>query len=72
MILTTNENTHELKAGELFTIEQGISHSFYSEDGCVFEEISTTHLADDSYYEDEIISQKQLTERKTLVTDWSS
>lgn len=72
MILTANENNYELKVGELFTIEHGISHSFYSENGCVFEEISTTHFADDSYYEDEVIAQKQLTERKTLVTDWSS
>lgn len=72
MILTANKNNYELKVGELFTIESGISHSFYSENGCVFEEISTAHLIEDSYYEDEVIAQKQLTERKTLVTDWNS
>lgn len=72
MILTANGNNYNLKAGELFTIEHGISHSFYSEDSCVFEEISTTHHADDSYYEDEAIAKKQLTERKTFVTDWNS
>lgn len=72
MILTSNGNNYNLNAGELFTIEPGISHSFYSELGCVFEEISTTHYANDSYYEDEAIAQKQPTERKTLVTDWNS
>lgn len=72
MILTANENNYELNAGELFTIEHGISHSFYSEYGCVFEEISTTHFSDDSYYEDKVIAQKQLTDRKTLVTNWRS
>lgn len=72
MVLTANKNNYELKVGELFTIKQGISHSFYSENGCVFEEISTTHLTDDSYYEDAVIIQKKVAERKTLVTDWSS
>lgn len=72
MLLSINGNNYVLKAGELFTIEPGLLHSFYSENGCVFEEISTTHYADDSYYEDETIAQKQLSERKTFVTDWNS
>ncbi len=72
MILTTNGNNYNLNAGELFTIERRISHSFYSEHGCVFEEISTTHNPDDSYYEDKTIAQKQPTERKTIVTHWDS
>lgn len=70
--LTIDKQHYKLNAGEVFTIEHGISHSFYSESGCVFEEISTTHLTNDSYYEDEVIAQKQLTERKTIVTDWNS
>lgn len=72
MILNVNGNNYNLNAGELFTIERRISHSFYSEHGCVFEEISTTHNATDSYYEDKTIAQKQLTERKTLVAHWKS
>lgn len=72
MILTANGNIYDLRAGELFTIERRISHSFYSKYGCVFEEISTTHNANDSYYEDKTIAQKQPEERKTLVTHWKS
>lgn len=71
MILTAKGNNYNLKVGELFTIEPGISHSFYSENGCVFEEISTTHHANDSYYEDEVITNKQLLDRKTFVTNWN-
>ncbi len=70
MTLAVNGKDYYLDAGELFTIERKSPHSFYSEQGCVFEEISTTHNIDDSYYEDSIISQKKSTERKTIVTDW--
>ena len=41
-----------VKAGESMVIERGVSHSFRSETGCVFEEISTTHYNDDSFYDD--------------------
>ena len=71
MTLAVNGKDYYLNTGELFTIECGIPHSFYSEQGCIFEEISTTHNIDDSYYEDSIISQKKSTERKTIVTDWT-
>lgn len=72
MTLNANGNNYELNAGELFTIERRTVHSFYSKHGCVFEEISTTHNANDSFYEDKEISQKQPTERKTLVAHWNS
>lgn len=72
MVLTTNGNSFELNTGELFTIDRRISHSFYSEQGCVFEEISTTHNSNDSYYEDNVIAQKPPAERKTLVKRWKS
>ena len=37
--------------GEQVLVERGKSHSFSSKNGCVFEEISTTHYKDDSYYD---------------------
>lgn len=59
----------EYKPGEMIIIERGMKHSFSSQKGVVFEEISTTHLADDSYYDDEkIINNKN---RKTEMTFWS-
>jgi len=36
--------------------------------GCVFEEISSTHYADDSYYTDPAIAAN--TSRKTHLTHW--
>lgn len=37
--------------GESMVVERGVNHGFSSETGCVFEEISTTHYNDDSFYE---------------------
>lgn len=41
-----------LGKGDVVTVERGAKHSFSSKDGCVFEEISTTHFKADSFYED--------------------
>lgn len=70
MVLTVDGNNYSLKAGELFTVEREKLHSFSSESGCVFEEISTSHHNDDSYYEDQKISKQTSRERKTFVTEW--
>jgi sialic acid synthase SpsE/mannose-6-phosphate isomerase-like protein (cupin superfamily) len=40
-----------LTRGESMTMPRNEPHSFSSEKGCVFEEISSTHYPDDSYYE---------------------
>lgn len=40
-----------VNVGDQVLVERGKGHSFSSENGCVFEEISTTHYADDSYYD---------------------
>lgn len=50
--VTYNGETRTVKAGESVVVERGAEHSFGSGTGCVFEEISTTHYGDDSYYED--------------------
>ena len=56
------------KAGDIVVVERGVNHSFVSSGGCVFEEVSTTHIPGDSYYEDEsIINNKN---RKTALTYW--
>ena len=56
-----------LYMGDLITIERGVQHSFTSQEGCVFEEVSTTHIIGDSYYADEAISQTEIAKRKTIV-----
>ena len=48
---------HNLKTGDLLTVGRNQKHSFNSETGVIFEEISTTHYKNDSFYEDEKIMQ---------------
>lgn len=45
----------ELKKGDLLTINRGQKHSFKTKDGVIIEEISTTHIKEDSYYDDPTI-----------------
>lgn len=67
--LNLNGIENEYKSGDMIIIERGMKHSFNSKNGAVFEEISTTHFAEDSYYDDEkIIKNKN---RKTEMTFWS-
>lgn len=64
-----NGNEKECKPGEIIVVERGMRHSFSSRDGVIFEEVSTTHYKDDSYYEDEQILRNK--NRKTEMTFWS-
>jgi N-acetylneuraminate synthase len=58
----------EAKAGDVITVERGVKHAMSSAGGCVFEEISSTHYTDDSYYTDPAIAAN--TSRKTHLTHW--
>lgn len=51
--ITINSITKVLHKGDVVTIEREAAHSFLTEEGCIFEEISSTHYIDDSYYEKE-------------------
>jgi N-acetylneuraminate synthase len=69
--LDDDENTYN--AGDIIVVERNKKHRFASETGAVLEEISTTHIKDDSYYEDDNIAEAS--ERKTYMTfhaDWLS
>ena len=44
-----------LQSGETQLVERGVMHSFSSDEGVIFEEISTTHVQGDSVYEDSAI-----------------
>lgn len=58
----------ECKAGDIVVVERGVNHSFITQNGCIFEEVSTTHIPGDSYYEDgDILKNKN---RKTVLTHW--
>ncbi len=68
--ITLDGNEYSLYPGEIVTIERLVKHSFSSAKGCIFEEISTTHIVDDSYYDDEYISKLDVMERKTILENW--
>lgn len=48
--ITLNGEEKHLGKGDVMTVERKVNHNFFSEKGCVFEEISTTHIPNDSYY----------------------
>jgi N-acetylneuraminate synthase len=59
-----------LTAGDMQLIARGQTHEFRSETGCIFEEISTTHMPKDSHYRDQRIAASDPMVRKTLVEAW--
>lgn len=63
-------NTFTMKPGDIHTVLRGERHSFTSVHGAIFEEISTTHVRNDSYYDDPKISCLDPLERKSILTNW--
>jgi sialic acid synthase SpsE/mannose-6-phosphate isomerase-like protein (cupin superfamily) len=63
-----NGKIDQYSAGDLVTIERNVPHSFGSKNGAIFEEISTTHIKSDSYYDDPAIATTE--DRKTAMTFW--
>jgi len=62
----------KLKPGDVFVVMKGEWHKFHTLDGCVFEEVSTMHYNNDSFYEDEKIAQVPREKRKTQMQNWES
>jgi len=54
--------------GDVVTVDPGVRHAFWSVDGAVMEEISSTHFYDDSFYTDPSIDGNK--NRKTLLSYW--
>jgi sialic acid synthase SpsE/D-lyxose ketol-isomerase len=57
-----------LQPGAVVTITPGMRHAFSSSSGAVFEEISSTHFVDDSFYTDPAIALNK--DRKTFLRYW--
>jgi sialic acid synthase SpsE/mannose-6-phosphate isomerase-like protein (cupin superfamily) len=68
LILNLNGEEKIYTPGESVVVERGVAHSFSSKNGCVFEEISTTHYKDDSYYEDMNIKNNKNRKTKVFIT----
>jgi quercetin dioxygenase-like cupin family protein len=62
--LNLNNKDIQLEKGSPVLINRGVKHSFFSKEGCVIEEVSTTHIEGDSIYEDPNINSYKLSERK--------
>jgi sialic acid synthase SpsE/mannose-6-phosphate isomerase-like protein (cupin superfamily) len=58
----------ECNPGDVVTVGRGVRHRFKAVTGVVFEEISSTHIVDDSFYTDPAIGAN--TERKTFLAYW--
>jgi N-acetylneuraminate synthase len=61
-----------LEPGDTLLVEAGKWHKFHTLCGAIFEEISTTHYNNDSYYEDEHISHLPRDMRKTYIENWNA
>jgi sialic acid synthase SpsE/mannose-6-phosphate isomerase-like protein (cupin superfamily) len=53
--LVLDGKTYRLEAGQKQLVERRLFHSFSTETGVIFEEVSTTHIKGDSEYEDSLI-----------------
>jgi len=71
MDVTIGKELKTLKAGSMLTVERGVDHDFTSVGGVIFEEVSTTHYKDDSFYEDKtILNNKDRKTEMTFRSDW--
>ncbi len=71
MDVVVGKETKFLKAGNMLTVEREVNHSFSSKEGVIFEEISTTHYKNDSFYEDErVTNNKDRKTELTFISDW--
>lgn len=68
MYIKMEGETKKYLPGDIVTVERGAKHSFWTDDGVVVEEVSTTHVKDDSYYSDDNIAEND--KRKTNLKDW--
>jgi sialic acid synthase SpsE/mannose-6-phosphate isomerase-like protein (cupin superfamily) len=60
----------KVNPGDTVLVEPGTWHKFHTLGGAIFEEVSTTHFNNDSYYEDERIARLPREARKTVIPNW--
>ncbi|MFA7657995.1 MAG: N-acetylneuraminate synthase family protein [Candidatus Gastranaerophilaceae bacterium] len=69
MTITIDGVTKNYKPGDIELVKRGIKHCFSSKGGAIFEEISTGHFKNDSYYDDSAVAENK--NRKTNFTYWT-
>ncbi|MEM8558523.1 MAG: N-acetylneuraminate synthase family protein [Bacteroidota bacterium] len=70
MTLKLDGEQIEMHPGDMRLIHRGRFHAFTTKTGVIFEEISTTHVKGDSFYEDEAIASLDPMQRKTVIENW--
>lgn len=65
-------NRTRMDVGDTFLVKPGQWHKFHTLGGAIFEEVSTTHYNNDSFYEDERIACMPREERKTEMPNWEA
>lgn len=68
--LSVDGHIRQLGPGETCLVQPGVWHSFWTDTGCIIEEISTTHYPNDSFYKDKNINMMKREDRKTIVDHW--
>ena len=66
--LTLDDIESLYRPGDVVHIEPGVRHKFVSKTGAIIEEISSTHVQDDSHYTDDAITENL--NRKTRLRYW--
>lgn len=67
LVVNINGDDHVLSAGEMINIERGDDHFFFTDQGVVFEELSTMYVPNDSIYLDESIRKSDYSARRTTL-----
>lgn len=65
--VNVNGTETEMTKGDILTISINDKHSFTSTNGAIFEEISTEHMTDDSFYTDKNIQNNKNRKSKILL-----
>ena len=68
--MTLDDRRRTAYPGDIVLVQTGVWHEFWTDTGVIFEEVSSTHFNDDSYYEDKAINQMDRSQRKTVVKHW--
>jgi N-acetylneuraminate synthase len=68
MTVVLDGESRQLRAGDLVVVNRGVKHLFSTTTGVVFEELSSTHIKDDSFYTDPAVGANK--DRKTYLTHW--
>ena len=70
VVVIRNDVKHILNKGDKIDIRSGDWHSFESDEGAIFEEVSTTSIVGDSEYKDSEVNNLDPYERKSQILQW--